>query len=378
MRWWQIKKRNADLERELRSDLELEEEEQRENGLPPEEARYAAQRAFGNTTLIREQTHEAWGWTPVERLSQDARHAFRQLRRTPGFTLVALLIMACGIGASTAVFSILDSVLLRSYAFRDPGQIVIWREVVQEAAREYPSVPDNYRHFLYLRSHASTIQDAALLQNASFVVNYAWSNWIDRDSYLNSGNFQDSELETTLDDGDVRNYTGINVVYPLPGTSKNGIVGTLANGWLVDSAITASTGEPLDLPSADFTCSSLYPTGGQTRAHWFNNGESCWHPLGTWERRTTPYSVDFIRDPAIILWNPAIYKQFRLPYREMAVRFRVEAYNGANHPTFGAPSTNVSIAPKYSPGTSYTGLGTLPTTQNNSPRVILTSLKIMF
>ena len=78
--------------------------------------------------------------------------------------------MACGIGASTAVFSILDSVLLRPYAFRDPGQIVVWREVVQEVVKEYPSVPDNYRHFVYLRSHANTIQDAALLQNASFAV----------------------------------------------------------------------------------------------------------------------------------------------------------------------------------------------------------------
>jgi hypothetical protein len=61
MKWWQIKKRDADLERELRSDLELEEEEQREKGKSPEEARYAAQRAFGNATLIREQTREAGG-----------------------------------------------------------------------------------------------------------------------------------------------------------------------------------------------------------------------------------------------------------------------------------------------------------------------------
>jgi hypothetical protein len=60
MKWWQLTKRDADLERELRSDLELEEEEQRENGLSPEEARHAARRAFGNTTLIRQQTHEAW------------------------------------------------------------------------------------------------------------------------------------------------------------------------------------------------------------------------------------------------------------------------------------------------------------------------------
>jgi predicted permease len=170
MKWWQMSKRDADLEREILSDLELEQEEQRENGVPLEEARNAARRAFGNATLIRQQTHEAWGWTPVERLLQDARYTFRQLCRTPGFTLVALLIMACGIGAGTTVFSILDSVLLRAYSFRDPGQIVVWREVLQEVAQQYPSVPDNYRHFVYLRSHARTIQDAALLQNASFAL----------------------------------------------------------------------------------------------------------------------------------------------------------------------------------------------------------------
>lgn len=56
MRWWQTRRRDADLERELRSDLELEEEEQRERGVPPEEARYAARRAFGNSTLIKEHT----------------------------------------------------------------------------------------------------------------------------------------------------------------------------------------------------------------------------------------------------------------------------------------------------------------------------------
>ena len=78
MRWWQIRKRDDDLERELRSDLELEEEEQRERDPSSEAARYAARRAFGNTTLIKEQTHEAWGWAPFERLSQDLRYALRQ------------------------------------------------------------------------------------------------------------------------------------------------------------------------------------------------------------------------------------------------------------------------------------------------------------
>ena len=129
MKWWQIKKRDADLERELRSDLELEEEEQREKGKSPEEARYAAQRAFGNATLIREQTREAWGWTPFERLWQDVRYAFRQLRRSPGFALATILILALGIGAVTAVFSLIDTALLKMLPVRDPEQLVELRAI---------------------------------------------------------------------------------------------------------------------------------------------------------------------------------------------------------------------------------------------------------
>ena len=63
MPWWRTTKKKADLDRELQSDLELEEEEQRERGLSPKEARYAAVRAFGNTTVIREQTHATWSWS---------------------------------------------------------------------------------------------------------------------------------------------------------------------------------------------------------------------------------------------------------------------------------------------------------------------------
>src|ERR1051326_1186235 len=123
--WWPSRKRNADLERELRSDLELEEEEQREAGAPQEEARYAALRAFGNPTLIREQTLAVWSWDWIEALLRDFRCSLRTLRRTPGFTVIAMLVMALGIGANVSLFTAVHSVLLKPLSFPDPDRLVM-------------------------------------------------------------------------------------------------------------------------------------------------------------------------------------------------------------------------------------------------------------
>ena len=114
MNWWQSKKRDADLERELRSDLELEEEEQREGGVSEEEARHAALRAFGNPTLIREQTLAVWSWNSLESLLRDLRFSVRTLWRSPGFTAIAILVMALGIGANVALFTVVRGVLLKT------------------------------------------------------------------------------------------------------------------------------------------------------------------------------------------------------------------------------------------------------------------------
>jgi predicted permease len=125
MWWWQIRKRNADVERELRSDLDLEEEEQRERGVSAEEARHAALRAFGNPALISEQTRAVWSWAALENLLRDVRISIRTLFRSPGFSLLAILVMALCIGATTSLFTVVRSVLLKPLPFRDPDRLVM-------------------------------------------------------------------------------------------------------------------------------------------------------------------------------------------------------------------------------------------------------------
>ena len=103
-------------------------------------------------------------------LFNDLRYAIRGLSKSPGFAVTSILTLALGIGAVTAVFSVVDSVILRPYPFRDPGQLVIWRETIQEVSNRYPFIPDNYRHYLNLKTHSTKIEDAAIFEDASFAV----------------------------------------------------------------------------------------------------------------------------------------------------------------------------------------------------------------
>jgi putative ABC transport system permease protein len=166
MKWWQIRHRNADAERELQADLELEEEEQRETGLSQEEARHAARRAFGNTALIRDQIHEAWGWARFERLLQDLRYALRRLWRSPGFTLATVSILAIGIGATTAVFSLVNAVLLRPLPFPESAQLV-W---VTQQDHSLPGIaPESlsYPDYFDWRAQNHTLQGLAAYRDNS-------------------------------------------------------------------------------------------------------------------------------------------------------------------------------------------------------------------
>jgi hypothetical protein len=110
MSWWRRKEREEDLQRELHDHLEIEASEQQEEGLSSEEARSAARRLFGNTTLVAEEVREMWGMMWLGRLWQDLRYGGRGLFRSPVFTLVSVLSLALGIGATVTIFSVFEAV----------------------------------------------------------------------------------------------------------------------------------------------------------------------------------------------------------------------------------------------------------------------------
>jgi predicted permease len=127
MRWQMLTSRARAAKRlddELTFHLEQQVQENLAAGMNAEEARYAALRSFGNPAALRDQARDTWSWTHLESLLRDLRIGIRTLRRTPGFAIVAILIMALGIGANVALFTIVRSVLLKPLPFPGPAQLV--------------------------------------------------------------------------------------------------------------------------------------------------------------------------------------------------------------------------------------------------------------
>ncbi len=152
------RKRAKALDEELQSHLEMAAEQGRDGGLSQEDALIAARRDLGNPLRAKEEVRGEWLSPGIETVGQDLRYALRTLRNAPLFTSVAILSLALGIGAATAVFSLVEGVILKPLAYRDPGRLTYIQEVVPALERVYGRVPVNIQHFFYWLDQNKTFQ----------------------------------------------------------------------------------------------------------------------------------------------------------------------------------------------------------------------------
>jgi predicted permease len=164
--WYRRQARDADLARELQAHLELEAEEQQAMGLSPDEAGHAAHRALGNMLRIEEDVRAAWGLRWMEILLQDLRYGLRMVAKSPGFTAIAVLTLALGIGANTAIFSVVNGVLLNPLPYPQPNQIVTLADKTSALAETSVSYP-NFMDWLRLNN---TFASLAAYRQTSFTL----------------------------------------------------------------------------------------------------------------------------------------------------------------------------------------------------------------
>jgi predicted permease len=152
-------RRYDDLAVSIQEHLEERTEELMEDGLSREEAARKARREFGNVSLIQERSREAWQWPRLESIWADVRFALHQLRKSPGFATTAILTLALGVGATTAIFSVVKAVLLAPLPYKDAGRIVaVW---TANAARGDHGHPSTAADFAIWKQRGGVFEDLA-------------------------------------------------------------------------------------------------------------------------------------------------------------------------------------------------------------------------
>src|SRR5271157_5813815 len=162
------KRKQSDFTAEIEAHLELETERLKEQGLSEEEARVAARRAFGNLTQAQERFYESGRWLWWDHLWQDVRFSLRMLAKSPGFTAVAVLTLALGIGVNTVIFSAVYAVLLKPLPFRDSDRLVFIQK--QNPPRGWVRNPISPAEILAWRNESGVFEDVAAFTQSSCVL----------------------------------------------------------------------------------------------------------------------------------------------------------------------------------------------------------------
>ena len=161
MKFWRSRSdKDAELDAEIHAHIDQAIRERIERGESPDEARANVMREFGNVTLVKEVTRSMWSWSVLERMVRELRFGLRGLRKVPGFSLVTILTLALGIGATTAIFSVVYAVVLRPLPFGEPEQLVaIWTNTPQ--VDRLPMAAANHRD---IKAQSKLLEDVAIIR----------------------------------------------------------------------------------------------------------------------------------------------------------------------------------------------------------------------
>jgi putative ABC transport system permease protein len=159
---------DRDIQRELDFHLAMEADQRARAGLPPRVARQSALRDFGEVTRVKEEVRDSRGMTFWDALQQDVRFGIRTLRRSPAYTIAAVLILALGIGANTAMFSVIDGVLLKPLPFRDGHELVLVQQSAPQTSR--PSVGVSIPELYDYRRRVQSVRDLVEYHSMSFTL----------------------------------------------------------------------------------------------------------------------------------------------------------------------------------------------------------------
>jgi predicted permease len=140
--WWNWRKREDELEKEIQHYLRMAESDRVERGAPERDAQAGARREFGNVGLVKEVTRDSWGWRWLGDLVADLRYGVRMLRKNPGFAATAIVMLAMGIGANTAIFSVVNALLLRPLPVDRPEELTFLENAHYGPGQSFPNYKD--------------------------------------------------------------------------------------------------------------------------------------------------------------------------------------------------------------------------------------------